>query len=60
MENEIVEFIENANPRYIIGLVGAGFIFAWISEIFFILCALFCEWAMKKIKGIKGDKKDNV
>lgn len=60
MENEVVEFIENANPRFIVGLLGAGFVFAWISELFFSLCALFCEWAIKKIKGIKGDNNDHV
>lgn len=57
--SEVEQFILNSNPRFIIGLIGSGFVFAWISELFFSLFALFREWAIKKIKSIKDNKNGN-
>lgn len=54
---EVAEFLANTDARFIIGLLGAGFFFAWISEFFFSLCALFVEFVKKKIKGAT---KNNV
>ena len=60
MENEVLDFIENSNPRFIIGLIGCGFFFAWLSEVFFSVCSLFVQWGVKKIKELKGNKDKNV
>ena len=56
----IEEELWNCSSRLIIGLIGSGFIFAWISELFFSLVALLVEYIKNKIKVSKGDKNNNV
>lgn len=46
----IEEELWSCSSRLIIGLVGSGFFFAWVSEFFFRLVELLVECIKKKIK----------
>lgn len=46
----IEEELWNCSSELIIGLVGAGFFFAWLSEFVFSLIGLFVEHVKNKIK----------
>lgn len=50
-EQYVAEFLQNTDSRLIIGILGSGMVFAWISELVFSLIGLMIEKIRIKIKG---------
>lgn len=46
----IEEMLWSTDPQIIVGLLGTGFILAWISELIFSVIGLFSQFIIKKIK----------
>ena len=51
------EIIWSLDPQIILGLIGTGFLLAWVSELIFSVIGLFTQFIIKKIKGVN---KENV